>query len=140
MEHRRWIASGNFPHPLPGDGTIPYVVKTERTTGSAGSLREKSATHNPRRDGRTCNHNTVGRDYPIITPPTIPFLTATPGSIQAHGAAGEEVRGRPLAISEGFHEPHGQEIAPVMDKALLARQDTKELERSFRWNYLDRTT
>jgi len=135
-----WIASGKLPVRSQGDGTGPYVVKDEKDNWVGWIPFEKNPQiHNPQKGWLgTCNHDTVGKDYPYyysshLSPSyryrRLTQLMETPGkkSVDNHW----QFQRDSMNLMAG-------EIAPIMARALLARPDTKELgEILSKWDYLD---
>jgi penicillin amidase len=135
-----WIASGKLPIRSQGDGTVPYVVKDGKDNWVGWIPFEKNPQiHNPQKGWLgTCNHDTVGKDYPYyysshLSPSyryrRLTQLMETPGkkSVDNH-----------WQFQRDSMNLMAREIAPIMARALLARPDTKELgEILSKWDYLD---
>jgi len=137
-----WIASGKLPIRSQGDGTVPYVVKDGKDNWVAWIPFEKNPQiQNPQKGWLgTCNHNTVGKDYPYYysshLSPSYRYrrliqLMEQPGkkSVEDHW----QFQRDPMNLM-------AKEITPVMARALMAHPDTKELgEILSKWDYLDHT-
>ena len=135
-----WIASGRLPIRSPGDGTIPFAVTEERDNWAGWIPPGKMPQLlNPRRGWLgTCNHATVGKDYPYYysshLSPSYRYrrlieLLDRPGkkSAEDHWRFQRDTRNL-LAVK----------IAPLMAKALGKNPDTKGLAAILeQWNFHD---
>ena len=135
-----WIASGRLPIRSPGDGTVPFAVTEERDNWVGwippGNMPQ---LFNPTRGWLgTCNHATVGKDYPYYysshLSPSYRYrrlieLLDRPGkkSAEDHWRFQRDTRNL-LAVK----------IAPLMVKALGKHADTKDLAAMLeQWNFHD---
>jgi penicillin amidase len=137
-----WIASGKLPIRSQGDGTIPYVVKDGKDNWVGWIPFEKNPQlHNPPKGWLgTCNHNTVGKDYPYYYSSHLSPSYRYRRLIQLTEKPGKKSTEDHWRFQRDSMNLMAREIAPIMAKALLARQDTKELgEILSPWDYLDRT-
>jgi penicillin amidase len=137
-----WIASGKLPIRSQGDGTVPYIVKDGKDNWIGWIPFEKNPQlHNPPKGWvGTCNHNTVGKDYPYYYSSHLSPSYRYRRLIQLMEAPGKKSADSHWQFQRDSMNLMAREIAPVMAKALLARQDTKELgEILSKWDYLDRT-
>ncbi len=137
-----WIASGKLPIRSQGDGTVPYVVKDGADNWVGWIPFEKNPQiHNPQKGWLgTCNHNTVGKDYPYYYSSHLSPSYRYRRLIQLMEAPGKK------SVEDHWHFQRdsmnlmARQIAPIMAKALLGRQDTKELgEILSNWDSLDLT-
>ncbi len=137
-----WIASGKLPIRSQGDGTVPYVVKDGKDNWVGWIPFDKMPQlHNPSRGWvGTCNHDTVGKDYPYYysshLSPSYRYRRLT----QLMENPGKKSAEDHWRFQRDPKNLMAQEIAPIMAKALVSRQDTKELgEILSKWDYLDHT-
>ncbi|KPK85726.1 MAG: beta-lactam acylase, partial [Deltaproteobacteria bacterium SM23_61] len=137
-----WIASGKLPIRSRGDGTVPCMVKDGKDNWVGWIPFEKNPQlHNPSRGWvGTCNHKTVGKDYPYYYSSHLSPSYRYRRLIQLMEQPGKKSPEDHWQFQRDTMNLMAREIAPIMAKALLARQDTKELgEILSRWDYLDRT-
>ena len=137
-----WIASGKLPIRSQGDGTVPYVVKDGKDNWVGWIPFEKNPQiHNPQKGWLgTCNHNTVGKDYPYYYSSHLSPSYRYRRLIQLMEQPGKKSTEDHWQFQRDSMNLMAREIAPIMANALLARQDTKELgEILSRWDYLDHT-
>ena len=133
-------ASGKLPIRSQGDGTFPHQV-TSGEDNWKGWIPQADMPHsdNPIRGWLgTCNHKTVPSDYPFyyssyFAPSyryrRIKELMKSPGpkTVDNHWQYQRDVKNLMAA-----------KIAPVMAKALLAHEDTKEMGKILsNWNFMD---
>ena len=137
-----WIASGKLPIRSQGDGTVPYVVKDGKDNWVGWIPFEKNPQlHNPQKGWMgTCNHNTVGKDYPYYYSSHLSPSYRYRRLIQLMEAPGKKSVEDHWQFQRDSMNLMAREIAPIMAKALLAHPDSKELgEILSKWDYLDHT-
>jgi penicillin amidase len=137
-----WIASGKLPIRSQGDGTIPYLVKDGKDNWVGWIPFEKNPQlHNPQKGWLgTCNHNTVGKDYPYYYSSHLSPSYRYRRLIQLMEQAGKKSVDDHWQFQRDSLNLMAREIAPIMSKALLSHPDTKELgETLSKWDYLDHT-
>jgi penicillin amidase len=137
-----WIASGKLPIRSQGDGTVPYVVKDGKDNWVGWVPFEKNPQlHNPPKGWvGTCNHNTVGKDYPYYYSSHLSPSYRYRRLIQLMETPGKKSAEDHWQFQRDSMNLMAREIAPLMSKALLSHQDTKELgEILSKWDYLDHT-
>jgi len=137
-----WVASGKLPIRSQRDGTVPFVVKDGKDNWVGWIPFEKNPQiHNPPKEWLgTCNHNTVDRNYPYYYSSHLSPSYRYRRLIQLMEQPGKKSREDHWQFQRDSMNLMAREIAPVMAKALLARQDTKELgETLSKWDYLDHT-
>ncbi|RPJ38949.1 MAG: penicillin acylase family protein [Deltaproteobacteria bacterium] len=137
-----WIASGKLPIRSQGDGTVPYVVKDGKDNWVGWIPFEKNPQlHNPQKGWMgTCNHNTVGKDYPYYYSSHLSPSYRYRRLIQLMEAPGKKSVDDHWQYQRDSMNLMAKEIAPIMAKALLAHPDSKELgEILSKWDYLDHT-
>jgi penicillin amidase len=137
-----WIASGKLPIRSQGDGTVPYVVKDGKDNWVGWIPFEKNPQlHNPQKGWLgTCNHNTVDKDYPYYYSSHLSPSYRYRRLIQLMEAPGKKSVEDHWQFQRDSMNLMAKEIVPVMAKALLAHQDTKQLgEILSKWDYLDHT-
>jgi len=137
-----WAVSGKLPIRSQRDGTVPFVVK-DGTDNWVGWIpfEENPQLHNPQKGWiGTCNHYTVGRDYPYYysshLSPSYRYRRLT----QLMEAPGKKSAEDHWRFQRDPMNLMAEKIAPIMANALLGSQDTKDLgEILSNWNYLDLT-
>jgi penicillin G amidase len=137
-----WIASGKLPIRSQGDGTIPYVVKDGKDNWVGWIPFEKNPQiQNPQKGWLgTCNHNTVGKDYPYYYSSHLSPSYRYRRLIQLMEQPGKKSVEDHWQFQRDSMNLMAREIAPIMAKALMAHLDTKELgEILSKWDYLDQT-
>jgi len=137
-----WIASGKLPIRSQGDGTIPYVVKDGKDNWVGWIPFEKNPQiHNPQKGWLgTCNHNTVGRDYPYYYSSHLSPSYRYRRLIQLMEKQGKKSTEDHWQFQRDSMNLMAKEIAPIMSKSLLRHQETRELgEILSKWDYLDHT-
>jgi penicillin amidase len=135
-----WVASGKLPIRSQRDGTVPYVVKDGKDNWVGWIPFEKNPQlHNPRKGWiGTCNHDTVGRDYPYYYSSHLSPSYRYRRLIQLMEQPGKKSAEDHWRFQRDSLNLMAREIAPVMAKALSARQDTRELgDILSRWDYRD---
>jgi len=138
-----WQATGRLPIRSQGEGLVPYVVKDGKDNWT-GWIPWDDMPHavNPSRGWvGTCNHLTVGSDYPYHytthASPSYRYrrlieLMETPGkkSVDDH-----------WKFQRDAVNLMAKKVAPVLAQALLAYEDTKKMGRILsewsEWNYID---
>jgi len=135
-----WQTSSKLPVRSQGDGTIPYVVKDGRDNWTGWiPFDQMPHSYNPERGWvGTCNHKTVRKDYPYyysshMSPSyryrRLKMLLDAPGkkSVEEH-----------WQFQRDTLNLMAKAIAPVMARALVAHEDTKEMGRILStWDYKD---
>jgi penicillin amidase len=135
-----WQTSSKLPIRSRGDGTIPYVVE-DGSDNWAGWIPydEMPQLYNPSRGWvGTCNHKTVGSDYPY-------YYSSCLGSSYRYerlknilDGAGKKSADEHWQFQRDTMNLMARRIAPVMVKALMAHEDTKEMGRILsEWDYRD---
>jgi len=135
-----WHVSGKLPIRTQGDGTIPYVVK-DGTDNWSGWIPfdVMPQLYNPQRGWvGTCNHKTVGINYPYyysscLSPSyryqRLKQLLDTPGkkSVDEH-----------WQFQRDIMNLMAKKIAPIMAKVLITHENTKQMGNILsQWDYLD---
>jgi penicillin amidase len=137
-----WVASGKLPIRSQRDGTFPFVVKDGKDNWIGWIPFDKMPQlHNPPKGWvGTCNHNTVGKDYPYYYSSHLSPSYRFRRLIQLMEKPGKKSVDDHWQFQRDSMNLMAKEIAPIMARALLARQDTKDLgEILSRWDYLDHT-
>ncbi|MEM2983268.1 MAG: penicillin acylase family protein, partial [Candidatus Bathyarchaeia archaeon] len=135
-----WLASGKLPIRSRGDGTIPYMVidSQDNWTGWIPFDRMPQL-YNPERGWvGTCNHRTVGRNYPYYYSSYLSPSFRYRRLIQLLDGPGKKSVDDHWQFQRDTMNLMAKEIAPVMARALMAHDDTKEMgEILSRWDYMD---
>jgi penicillin amidase len=135
-----WQTTGKVPIRSQGKGLVPYVVK-DGTDNWTGWIPWDDMPHavNPERGWLgTCNHLTVGRDYPY------PYTThASPSYryrrlIELMDAPGKKSVDDHWAFQRDAVNLMAKTIAPIMTRVLLAHEDTKKMGQVLAdWDFID---
>jgi penicillin amidase len=135
-----WIASGKLPIRSQGDGTVPYVVKDSTDNWSGWIPFDKMPQiYNPQRGWvGTCNHNTVGRDYPYYYSSQLTSSYRYRRLIQLMEKPGKKSVDDHWQFQRDAVNLMAKEIAPIMAQALRKHEATKELGNILsQWDYVD---
>lgn len=135
-----WIASGELPIRSQGDGTVPYVVKDSKDNWIGWIPFEKMPQmYNPKRGWvGTCNHDTVGQNYPYYYSSHLSPSYRYRRLIQLMETPEKKSVDHHWQFQRDAMNLMAKEIAPIMAQALKKHEDTKELaEILSRWNYVD---
>ena len=136
-----WFVSGRLPIRRQGDGALPYDVSDgqDQWTGWVPADRMPQDRNPARGWIGTCNHYTVGEDFPYYY-----------SSYAAHSGRYRRLRdlldtpGRKAAedhwgFQQDIYNPVGARLAPIMAAALTADPRTAPLGAVLaQWDYLDR--
>jgi len=135
-----WQTTGRCPIRARGEGLVPYVIK-DRMDNWTGWIPWQDMPHtvNPARGWLgTCNHLTVGRDYPYH------YTThASPSYryrrlIQLMDAPGKKSVDDHWAFQRDALNLMAKTIAPIMTRVLLAHEDTQNMGQVLaRWDFID---
>ncbi len=137
-----WTVTGRVPIRSQGDSTVPYVVKDGKDNWTGWiSYDEMPHAANPKKGWvGTCNHKTVGKDYPYYFStyfsPSYRYrrlkqLLDTPGpkSVDQH-----------YQFQRDTVNLMAKKIAPVMARALSAHEDTRAMGKILaEWDFRDNT-
>jgi penicillin amidase len=135
-----WHVSGKLPVRSKGDGTVPFVV-TDGEDNWVGHIpfNEMPHSRNPERGWvGTCNHKTITKDYPYY------YSSHLSPSFRYERL--KEILDTPNPKTAENHWQYQRDtvnlmakrIAPLMAKALIAREETKAMgEILSRWDYRD---
>jgi len=135
-----WIASGKLPVRSQGDGTIPHPV-TDGNDNWVGWIPSAKMPQlfNPRRGWLgTCNHATVGRDYPYYYSSHLSPSYRYRRLVELLDRPGQKSAEEHWSFQRDTLNLMAREIAPLMAKALGNHPDTKELAEILSlWNFRD---
>jgi penicillin amidase len=137
-----WVASGKLPIRSRNDGTVPHEVKDRRDNWVGWIPFERNPQiHNPPKGWLgTCNHNTVGKDYPYYYSSHLSPSYRYRRLIQLMEAPGKKLAEDHWQFQRDSMNLMAKEIAPIMAAALRDHQDTNELgEILSKWDYRDHT-
>jgi penicillin amidase len=135
-----WQTTGKIPIRTQGEGLVPYVVKDEKDnwTGWIPWEDMPHAVNPPRGWIGTCNHLTVGRDYPYH------YTThASPSYryrrlIELMDTSGKKSAQDHWEFQRDAVNLMAKTIAPEMASVLVAHEDTKKLGQILLdWDYVD---
>jgi penicillin amidase len=135
-----WQTTGPCPIRARGDGLVPHVVK-DSADNWTGWIPWEDMPHavNPKRGWLgTCNHLTVGREYPYH------FTTHTSPSyryrrlIQLMDAPGKKSVDDHWAFQRDALNLQAKTIAPILTRVLLASEDTRKMGQVLaEWDFID---
>jgi penicillin amidase len=135
-----WHVSGKLPIRKKGDGTIPFRVSDgENDWAGFVPFEEMPHADNPARGWvGTCNHMTVGKDYPHHywsgVSPSFRYARLK----ELLDAPGLKTADDHWQFQRDTVNPLAREIAPLMAKALLARGETNVMGEILRdWDHRD---
>ncbi|MBW2002625.1 MAG: penicillin acylase family protein, partial [Deltaproteobacteria bacterium] len=135
-----WHVSSKLPIRSQGDGTIPYVVKDNRDNWTGWiPFDDMPQLHNPQRGWvGTCNHKTVGMNYPYYysscLSPSYRYRRLT----QLLNSPGKKSADEHWQFQKDTMNLMAKKIAPLMAKALTAYDDTKQMGHILsQWDYFD---
>ena len=135
-----WIASGKLPIRSQGDGTIPYPV-TDGNDNWVGWIPPEKMPQlfNPGRGWLgTCNHDTVGKDYPYYYSSHLSPSYRYRRLIELLDRPGRKSAEDHWRFQRDTVNLMAGKIAPLMIKALGNHPDTKGLaEILSQWNFHD---
>ena len=135
-----WHVTGKLPIRTRGDGTFPVAV-TDGSDNWAGWIPFDRMPHdaNPEKGWLgTCNHRTVGRDYPYY------YSSRQAASYRYRRL--KQLLERPGKTTAGDHWRYQRDtlnlmaksIAPIMSRALAAHGETREMGRILsQWDFRD---
>jgi len=133
-------ASGKVPIRSRGDGAYPHVVISgkDNWTGWIPDTQMPHGDNPPKGWLGTCNHKTISHDYPF-------YYSSYFAPSYRYRRLKELMEGRgPKTVDDHWQYQRdvknlmAEKIAPVMAKALLARDDTREMGRVLsQWNFED---
>ena len=135
-----WIASGKLPIRSQGDGTVPYVVKDSKDNWSGWIPFDKMPQiYNPQRGWvGTCNHDTVGKNYPYYYSSHLSPSYRYRRLIQLMEKPGKKSVDDHWQFQRDAVNLMAKEIAPIMAQALRKHEATKELgDILSQWDYVD---
>ena len=135
-----WQTTGRYPIRAQGEGLVPHVVK-DSTDNWTGWIPWEDMPHavNPARGWLgTCNHLTVGRDYPYHytthASPTYRYRRL----IQLMDAPGKKSVDDHWAFQRDALNLMAKTIAPIMTRVLLAHEDTQKMGQVLaEWDFID---
>lgn len=135
-----WQVSGKLPIRSRGGGTIPYVVKDSRDNWTGWiPFDDMPQLYNPQRGWvGTCNHKTVGMDYPYYysscLSPSYRYRRLT----QLLNSPGKKSTDEHWQFQRDSINLMAKKIAPLIAKVLMTHDDTKQMGQILsQWDYLD---
>jgi penicillin amidase len=135
-----WQTTGKLPIRTQGEGLVPYVVKDTKDNWT-GWIPWEAMPHavNPARGWvGTCNHMTVGPDFPYhystFASPSYRYRRL----IQLLNAPGKKSADDHWKYQRDGVNLMAKRISPIMAQALLAHKDTKQMgEILTGWDFVD---
>jgi penicillin amidase len=135
-----WHVSGKLPIRAQGDGTIPYVVKDGRDNWAGWiPFDDMPQLYNPQRGWvGTCNHKTVGKDYPYYYSSRLSPSYRYRRLKQLLNSPGNKSVDEHWQFQRDTMNLMAKKIAPLLAKVLIAYDDTKQMGHILsQWDYLD---
>jgi penicillin G amidase len=135
-----WHVSSKLPIRSQGDGTIPYVVKDSRDNWTGWiPFDDMPQLYNPQRGWvGTCNHKTVGINYPYYYSSCLSPSYRYQRLIQLLNSPGKKSGDEHWQFQRDTMNLMAKKIAPLMAKVLIAHNDTKKMGQILsQWDYLD---
>jgi penicillin amidase len=135
-----WQVTGKLPIRTQGEGLVPYVVKDSEDNWTGWiPWGEMPHSVNPARGWvGTCNHMTVGRDYPYH------YTTHSSSSyryrrlIELMDAPGKKSVDDHWGFQRDAVNLMAKKLVPVMQRVLLAHEDTEKMGQILsEWDYVD---
>jgi penicillin amidase len=135
-----WQTTGRCPIRAEGEGLVPHVVK-DSTDNWTGWIPWEDMPHavNPERGWLgTCNHLTVGRDYPFhYTSHASPSYRYR-RLIQLLDAPGKKSVDDHWAFQRDALNLQAKTIAPIMARVLTANENTRKMGQMLaEWDFVD---
>ena len=137
-----WQTSGKIPIRSRGDGTLPYVLKDSHDNWADWiPFDEMPQLYNPQKGWvGTCNHKTVGRDYPYYYSSCLSPSYRYRRLKQLLGSPDNKSADEHWQFQRDTMNLMAKKIAPGMARALIAHEDTRELGQVLsQWDHLDDT-
>ena len=135
-----WQTTGKLPIRSQGEGLVPYAVK-DGTDNWTGWIPWEDMPHavNPERGWLgTCNHLTVGRDYPYHYTTHVSPTYRYRRLIELLDAPGKKSVDDHWTFQRDALNLMAKTIAPVMSRALLSHQDTQQMGQMLAdWDFVD---
>ncbi len=135
-----WQVSSKLPIRSQGDGTIPCVVKNSHDNWADWiPFDDMPQLYNPQKGWvGTCNHKTVGMDYPYYyssySAPSYRYRRLK----QLLNNPGKKSDDEHWQFQRDSINLMAKKIAPLMAKVLIAHDDTKQMGHILsQWDYLD---
>ena len=135
-----WQTSGKLPIRSGGDGTIPWVVKDGHDNWVGWiPFGDMPQLYNPQKGWvGTCNHKTVGRDYPYYYSSCLAPSYRYRRLKQLLGSPGGKSVDEHWQFQRDTMNLMAKKIAPLMARALTTHEDTREIGQVLsQWDYLD---
>ena len=135
-----WHVSSKLPIRSRGNGTIPYVVKDSRDNWTGWiPFDDMPQLYNPQRGWvGTCNHKTVGMNYPYYYSSCLSPSYRYRRLKQLLNSPGKKSADEHWQFQKDTMNLMAKKIAPLMAKALIAHDDTKQMGHILsQWDYLD---
>jgi penicillin amidase len=135
-----WHVSSKLPIRSRGDGTIPYIVKDNRDNWTGWiPFDDMPQLYNPQRGWvGTCNHKTVGIDYPYYYSSCLSPSYRYQRLTQLLNSPGKKSGDEHWQFQRDTMNLMAKKIAPLMAKVLIAHDDTKMMGQILSiWDYRD---
>ncbi len=135
-----WQVSSKLPIRSRGDGTIPYVVKDSHDNWAGWiPFNDMPQLYNPQKGWvGTCNHKTVGIDYPYYYSSHLSPSYRYRRLKQLLGSPGNKSVDEHWQFQRDTMNLMAKKIAPVIAKVLITHDDTKQMAQILsQWDYMD---
>ncbi|MBW2005011.1 MAG: penicillin acylase family protein [Deltaproteobacteria bacterium] len=135
-----WQVSSKLPIRSQGDGTIPYVVKDSYDNWAGWiPFDDMPQLYNPQKGWvGTCNHKTVGMNYPYYYSSTLSPSYRYQRLKQLLNSPGNKSVDEHWQFQRDIMNLMAKKIAPVIARALITHNDTKQMGQILsQWDYLD---
>jgi penicillin amidase len=135
-----WQTTGKLPIRTQGEGLVPYVVK-DSADNWTGWIPWEDMPHaiNPERGWLgTCNHLTVGRDYPYHYSTHASATYRYRRLIELMDAPGKKSADEQWSFQRDMLNLMAKKFVPIMTPVLLAHEDTQNMGQVLGgWDFVD---
>lgn len=135
-----WHVSSKLPVRSRGNGTIPYVVKDSHDNWTSWiPFDEMPQAYNPQKGWvGTCNHKTVGMNYPYYYSSCLSPSYRYQRLKQLLDTPGEKSVDEHWQFQRDTMNLMAKQIAPLIARVLINHDDTKQMGQILsQWNYRD---
>jgi len=135
-----WQVSSKLPIRSSGDGTVPYVVKDSHDNWAGWiPFNDMPQLYNPQKGWvGTCNHKTVGIDYPYYYSSHLSPSYRYRRLKQLLGSPGNKSVDEHWQFQMDTLNLMAKKIAPVIARTLITHDDTKQMAQILsQWDYMD---
>ncbi|MCJ7774734.1 MAG: penicillin acylase family protein, partial [Desulfobacterales bacterium] len=135
-----WQTTGRLPVRSEGSGLVPYLVKNSKDNWSGWiPFDEMPQSYNPQKGWLgTCNHKTITSDYPYYYSSHFSPSYRYQRLIELLDRPGIKTVDDHWQFQRDTMNLMAKQIAPIMEKALSAHEDTKKMgEILAKWDFMD---